>query len=91
MKTVRAVAAVICGSPQEKKVIFATARGYGEFKGQWWEQYQGKETIVIGHTPVRKVKKRERYAKPLFLPNNIIMCDTGAYMEGGKFKLCGCI
>ncbi len=35
MKTVRVAAAVICDSLQEKKRIFATARGYGEFQGQW--------------------------------------------------------
>ena len=35
MKTIRVVAAVICDSVQEKKRIFATARGYGEFKGMW--------------------------------------------------------
>lgn len=35
MKTVKVVAAVICDSILEKKSIFATARGYGEFKGQW--------------------------------------------------------
>ena len=35
MKTVKVVAAVICDSIQEKKSIFATARGYGAFKGQW--------------------------------------------------------
>lgn len=35
MKTVKVVAAVICDSLQEKKKIFATARGYGEFRGQW--------------------------------------------------------
>ena len=35
MKTVKVVAAVICDSIQEKKLIFATARGYGESKGQW--------------------------------------------------------
>ena len=35
MKTIRVVAAVICDSMQEKNRIFATARGYGEFKGQW--------------------------------------------------------
>lgn len=34
MKTVNVVAAVICDSVQEKCKIFATARGYGEFKGQ---------------------------------------------------------
>lgn len=35
MKTVRVVAAVICDSLLAKKRIFATAKGYGEFKGQW--------------------------------------------------------
>ena len=35
MKTVRVVAAVICDSVKEKRKIFATARGYVEFKGQW--------------------------------------------------------
>lgn len=34
MKTIRVVAAVICDSLAEKKQIFATARGYGDFKGQ---------------------------------------------------------
>ena len=53
---------------------------------QWWEQYKGVETIVVGHTPVQKIKKQARYAKPLFLPNNVIMCDTGAYMTSGKLS-----
>ena len=35
MKTVKVVAAVICDSINDRKQIFATARGYGEFKGQW--------------------------------------------------------
>lgn len=35
MKTIKVAAAVICDSLLEKKSIFATARGYGEFKGQW--------------------------------------------------------
>ena len=35
MKTIKVVAAVICDSVRDKKQIFATARGYGEFKGQW--------------------------------------------------------
>ena len=35
MKTVKVVAAVICDSLLEKKAIFATARGYGEFQGRW--------------------------------------------------------
>ena len=58
MKTVRVVAAVICDSINEKKQIFATARGYGEFKGQW--EFPGG-TIEEGETPqqalVREIKE----------------------------------
>ncbi len=35
MKTIKVVAAVICDSIKEKQKVFATARGYGEFQGQW--------------------------------------------------------
>ena len=35
MKTVKVAAAVICDSLENTTKIFATARGYGEFKGKW--------------------------------------------------------
>ena len=35
MKTIKVVAAVICDSLENTNKIFATARGYGEFKGKW--------------------------------------------------------
>lgn len=58
MKTVRVVAAVICDSIKEKKQIFATERGYGEFKGQW--EFPGGK-IEEGETPqqahVREIRE----------------------------------
>lgn len=35
MKIIRVVAAIICDDMNAPSRIFATARGYGEFKGQW--------------------------------------------------------
>lgn len=58
MKTIRVVAAVICDSINEKKQVFATARGYGEFKGQW--EFPGGK-IEEGETPqqalIREIKE----------------------------------
>lgn len=55
LKTIRVVAAVICDNFEEKNKIFTTARGYGEFKGQW--EFPGGK-IEIGETP-REALKRE--------------------------------
>ena len=54
MKIVRVVAAVICDSAKEKHKIFATARGYGEFKGQW--EFPGGK-IEEGETPQEALKR----------------------------------
>ena len=58
MKTIKVVAAVICDSIKMKNHIFATARGYGEFKGQW--EFPGGK-IEDGETPqialVREIKE----------------------------------
>ncbi len=57
-KTIRVVAAVICDSFEKPTKIFATARGYGDYKG-WWEFPGGK--IEEGETPqealVREIKE----------------------------------
>lgn len=56
----------------------------------WRDRYNGEKTIVVGHTPVQKVKRQadctRRVPKPLFLPNHVILCDTGAYMPGGRLS-----
>lgn len=52
MKTIRVVAAVICDSIKDKKKIYATARGYGDFKGGW--EFPGGK-IEEGETPQQAV------------------------------------
>ena len=55
MKTVRVVAAIIKDKNEEQKpVIFATQRGYGEWKG-WWEFPGGK--IEEGEKPEEALKR----------------------------------
>ena len=58
LKYIRVVAAVILDNSGKEKKIFATARGYGDYKG-WWEFPGGK--IEKGETPqealVREIRE----------------------------------
>lgn len=54
---IKVVAAVICDSLQAKTRIFATARGYGEFKGQW--EFPGGK-IEPGETPQQALMREIR-------------------------------
>ncbi len=53
-KTVPVVAAVICDDIKSPKKIFATQRGYGEFKGGW--EFPGGK-VEKGETPEEALKR----------------------------------
>ena len=57
LKTIKVVAAVICDSFVKKSKIFATARGYGEFKGRW--EFPGGK-IEPGETPTSSDSGNQR-------------------------------
>ena len=48
MKTIKVVAAIICDNMKAPARIFATARGYGEFQGQW--EFPGGK-VEAGESP----------------------------------------
>ena len=57
MKVIRVVAAVIRSNKDGTNSIFATARGYGEFKGQW--EFPGGK-IEEGETPQQALVREIR-------------------------------
>ena len=75
MKSIRVVAAVI----RDNDRIFATQRGYGNYKG-WWEFPGGK--IEAGETPQEALKREIREElDPLVEVGDLIACVEYDYPE----------
>ena len=56
-------------------------------RDEFFEFYRGAELVVVGHTPTQAIGGRDMSRKvPLFLPNNIIACDTGSFLPGGRIS-----
>lgn len=73
MKTIRVVAAVIKEKNESgENIIFATQRGYGEFKGGW--EFPGGK-IETGETPqqalIREISNSIRDRIIIFIGKNI--------------------
>ena len=52
--------------------------------------YHGKETVVVGHTPIQNLQYMFKDITwdmyPVIRDNRIILCDTGACLEGGRLS-----
>ena len=54
----------------------------------FFERYAGEELIVVGHTPTQFLGARRDLTRtaPIFFPNNIVACDTGGFLPGGRIS-----
>ena len=62
MKIIRVVAAVICDDLNRPTQVFATARGYGDNKGQW--EFPGGK-VEAGETPQQALVREIQNEIPL--------------------------
>ncbi len=53
-------------------------------RSEFYTGYTGTRKIVAGHTPTSYIKYG--CTKPLLLPNNIILLDTGSFLSDGRIS-----
>ena len=67
---------------QEKDLIW--------IREKFYNNYHGKETIVVGHTPIQNLQYMFKDITwdmyPVIRDNRIILCDTGACLAGGRLS-----
>ena len=67
---------------QEKDLIW--------IRDKFYNGYRGRETVVVGHTPIQNLQYLFKGITwdmyPVIRDNRIILCDTGACMEGGRLS-----
>ena len=51
---------------------------------EFYEEYAGPQTVVIGHTPVQCFDRSRSH--PLSFRNHIIDIDTGSYLPNGHIS-----
>ena len=75
MKTVNVVAAIICDNYEHKSKVFATQRGYGEFKDMW--EFPGGKTEP-DEAPEAALKReiQEELDTDIEVGEHIITVDT---------------
>ena len=52
---------------------------------QFYQNYNGDNIIVVGHTPTQSLTNDMEKNKPIFF-KNILFCDTGAFIDEGKLS-----
>ena len=54
----------------------------------FYNNYHGDKLIVVGHTPVQYLIDTDEQYTPVYIDdNNILMCDTGAFLGGTVGRL----
>ncbi len=83
MKKVDVVAAIICDDYKKKTKIFATQRGYGDYK-DWWEFPGGK--IEEGEAPEQALVREIMEKMNTALKDGGVMYASFKYGDGTKMR-----
>ncbi|BEU86869.1 metallophosphoesterase family protein [Selenomonas sp. TAMA-11512] len=77
---------IFCHAGLDPRLPFAeqTDRELLWIRNEFYSNYTGRETVVVGHTPVPYLIKGR--TTPIFLKNNIILVDTGSYLREGRIS-----